>query len=223
MDLLEIHNRFELLVNKTTGQYFSHEEIDDLLDSAQMQEFELLVENSRELPQPRLGYGRSQKVHEDLMPFLDVTTLSSPATGNIFGLPSNMEHLTQLMYSEKEVYLAHESEVADILNSEIIAPSLSYPVAVYRGENAGGQKLIKVYPAGIDSLTAYYLKRPATPTLAYTLSGRTVTYDASESAQLDWRDGAVMRILHRALALAGVRLSDQGLYQINEEKQRSGQ
>lgn len=223
MDLLEIHNRFELLVNKTTGQYFSHEEIDQLLDTAQMQEFELLIENSRELPQPRVGYGRSQKIAEDLTPFLESTILSSPSTGNVFGLPSNLEYLTQLMYGNKEVFFVSETEIPDILDSEIIAPTASYPVAHFHRTNAGGQKLIKVYPSTISSITAYYLKRPPEPNFAYSTSGRVITYNQSGSTQMTWKDGAITRIIHRALALAGIRLGDPALYQTNEEKQRTGQ
>ena len=223
MDLLEIHNRFELLVNKTTGQYFSHEEIDNFLDHAQMQEFELLLENSRELQNLRMGYPRSQKIHEDLLPFLDKTILSSPGANNIFGLPRNSQYATAFLYGDKNISIVPETEVAFTLDSTLVAPSEAYPIAVFQGVNTGGQKLVRIYPSTISSVSCFYLQRPDEPILAYTLSGRTVTYDSASSTQMGWNDGPITRIIHRALALAGIPLADQGLFQTNEDKQRTGQ
>ena len=223
MDLLEIHNRFENVINKTTGQYFTHEEIDELLDIAQMQEFDLLVENSRELPQPRIGYARTQKIHEDLQPFLESTTLSSPATNNIYATPSNAYMITSFLSGTKPVRIVDESEIGHILDSEIVAPSDNYPVAMFTGENTSGQKLVRFYPTTVSTPVCWYLQRPAEPSFVYTLSSRVVTYDSGGSTQMLWKDGAIMRIIHRALALAGVKLDDQAMFQFNEEKQRTGQ
>lgn len=73
MTIQEIHNHILLRINKDQTGYASHEEIDRALDYAQMVYFNRLFgspatyQAGRHVSTP--GYGVTQKIHDDLLPF----------------------------------------------------------------------------------------------------------------------------------------------------------
>ena len=224
MDLFEIHNRINLILSKKTGDYFAPGEIDDLLDMAQMQEFNLLIENSRELPNPRIGYARTRSVHEDLMPFFSSVTLDEStnlAASGVHKLPANVGYVTGVRKGDKQVDILSEDKIAARLGSEIVRPTDSKPVAMMAGFD-GSSRLIELFPITASGVTVYFLYRPSIPTLAYTQVERVLAYDPDGSIQLKWSDRVTERIIQRALSMAGLNLDDYNLAQYNDQKQQTG-
>jgi hypothetical protein len=57
------------------------------------------------------------------------------------------------------------------------------------------------------------LRRPATPVLGYTQSGRTVTYDPNTSTQLEFTDVYINNIISRALKFRSINMAEQDIQQ----------
>lgn len=230
MDLNDIHERILFELNKAQGQYLTHEEIDLILDRAQMQEFSLLIGNDREA-NGRIGFGKTQGISEDLLPFYGNTNLANSdgrqlstsynASARTYDLPANVQYITSIRKGASEVDILHPAEITARMGSEIIAPTSDYPVAMLY-QQSDTVKKIQIFPESADGITVYYLRRPDKPTFVFTNSGRQVLYDEDESTQLEWNDTAIERIIQRAIALAGVNLAASDVTQYNEQKQQTG-
>ena len=110
MTIQEAHNQVLLRINKDQTGYATHEEIDRAMDFAQMVRFNQLVGSPATYQPGRYvgtpGYGVTQKIHDDLLPFKvvlgynnqDYTTLNSRGTGpkGVMVLPSNYLHTVAL-------------------------------------------------------------------------------------------------------------------------------
>lgn len=218
MTIKEIHDQILLILNKETGRYLPPEEIDELLDAAQMQEFSLLIGNEREYPNPRIGYGKLEKTNQALNPFKRSATINGPETT----LPQDALYvLTPFMFANTEVDLVDTNELVYRLDSEIVPPTEEAPI-VHLISNAQGDKIAEVYPSGTQNIKAYYFARPPQPVFGYNQQGRAVTYDPATSVQMLWDDLSMQRIIQRALAIAGVNLAAPGVTQYNEGKQQTG-
>jgi hypothetical protein len=223
MDLQAIHKRIELILNKDTGKYFTHEEIDDLLDMAQMDEFNNLLGNTRGTSP--LGLGKSQGISEELLPFETFKLLQNGDRNqsigvNTYDLPTDVMYITLITKNGASVDLMSKHEVSARLDSEIIPPTAAEPVAMFYSQS--GVKRLRVYPSSVTDIDVFYLKRPAAPEFVYTLNGRQVVYDQASSTQMLWNDRSIEHIIKRACALAGVNLAAPDVTQYNEQKQQTG-
>lgn len=218
MTIKEIHDYILLILNKETGRYLPPEEIDQLLDSSQMQELSLLLGNEREYPQPRIGYGRLEKINQALNPFKKSFLVDGPtATLN----DEVLYILTPLRKGNTEVDLVDTNELVYRLDSEIIQPTTDSPIA-HLVTDTDGRKVLELFPTASTGIRGYYISRPPKPVFGYTQSGRQVTYDPASSTQMLWDDLTLQRIMQRALGMAGVNLNAVGVTQYNEGKQQSG-
>lgn len=223
MDLQDIHKRIELILNKDTGKYFTHEEIDDLLDMAQMDEFNNLLGNTRGTSP--LGLGRTQGISEELLPFETFKLLQNGDRNNSIGvntynLPTDAMYITLIIKDGASIDLMGKHEISARINSEIIPPTADEPVAMLY--NQSGVKRLRIYPSTVTGIDLFYLTRPQKPSFVYTLNGREIIYDQSGSTQMLWNDRSIEHIIKRACALAGVNLAASDVTQYNEQKQQTG-
>lgn len=218
MTIKEIHDQILLILNKETGRYLPPEEIDELLDAAQMQEFSFLIGNEREYPNPRVGYGKLEKINQALNPFKRSVIINGPDTT----LPSDALYvITPLRFGNSEVDLIDTNELVYRLDSEIVPPTADSPVA-HMISDSDGSKVIELYPSNTVNVRVYYFSRPPQPVFGYTQVGRMVTYNPGSSTQMLWDDLTLQRIIQRALGMAGINLSAPGVTQYNEGKQQTG-
>ena len=209
---------FEL--DKASRGYVSHEEIDRVLDLAQMNEFARLTPVA----------GITQQLHDDLLPFkkiLEYTTLDYGAGAElgtnpqgIIVLPTDYVHLLHVRTATARIEVLGDNEVGDRLDSQII----DKPFAE-RGGVGGESNLIpfttpwlQLYPKTGMALTVTYLRRPATHLFAYTIVNRATVFDPLTSVNLEWNDEATNRILNRALSALGVHLQAADVTQFMEAK-----
>lgn len=110
MDLKEIHDHILLRANKDQSGYFTHDEIDQALDYAQMAYFNRLFgspatyQPGRHVATP--GYGTTQKIHDDLSPFKTVikynnekitaTNARGTSPGGVAVMPTNYLHMVAM-------------------------------------------------------------------------------------------------------------------------------
>lgn len=241
MDLLDIHNAVKRDLGKERAGYFSPEEIDEALDRAQMQEFWFLIGDERQYQPgralPPVSYGLSRKLHNALAPFkvdwdvvdedYDSTTQPNGTSQGVIVLPSNFEYLTAISGGASIRFkIINEDELEYVQDSEIVAPSAAHRYLVHgtggdvNGIDIGAQQKLTSYPTTGFDATVFYLRRPATPAMSYTLSGRSFTYDAGASTQMEWRDGEVNRVIQRAVSILAKNLQEDGPYAREAQENR---
>lgn len=218
MDLLEIHRRIRLALNKDTTGYLSPQEIDRALDRAQLMELRHLYGDDRKLPNSPLAYGMTLKIHADLTPFkktLRVLPGSGPA--GLIVLPTDyLFPIAITIVHEKvprTVKIVSEDELGIRLSSVLRSPSASRPIAIIGGDFNSSflvapKGVIQFYPERAYDATIHYLKRPDVPELKGTVGNRVFTYDRAGTVQMQWPDTAIDRIIERAIAVLAENLQE---------------
>lgn len=204
MTIDTIHNFIkQVALRKERLGFISDADIDLSLDRASLDAFADYFK----------GYGFSQNLHDALSTF-KVNVSFTSASGGVIALPSDYLHLlgvyTTVSGLRYPVRFYNEDELVFAMNSQVRPPSITNPIAY---SNAGA---IQLYPEIIQSGSYSYLRRPATPKYAFTVSGRTVTYDSGNSTQLEWNEAYHGNIIMRALVLLGLELDDAGTIQFAE-------
>lgn len=232
MTIKETHDFIQFILNKETGGYVSPGEIDMALDRAQMEKFTELFGKVQEYqpgrPIPRVAYGVTMRVHEDLSPFkrkFSITTSAADGLIPLVGISVAGESLdilhvvsVDVTYNDEPygVKFLTESEVANRRRSFINPPLQSNPIGVVRKDS------IQLYPIAALATTTNVLVRPKKPLFAFTQDGRVITHDPTSSQDLEWRDDAVNDIISRALRYLGVNLSDAEVSQFAGQKTVEG-
>jgi hypothetical protein len=244
MDIKVIHDTILYYLNKEQNGYVTHEEIDQVLDKAQLALFNQYHTNPRLPAQVQASlYGESQRIDDALSPFKAryiFTGGGSPVnitSGGVITLPSNYMHLLSMyttVYSatlSRNVYsgvqVLNEEELIERLESQVIPVSVDDPIAIMNSSNQ-----IQLFPEQAQSGGVYYFRRPVSPRFGYTQSGRTVTYNPlaydpstqpTGSTQLEWRDMDINNVISIALSYYGLNLSSQEVMQFAQVKTQEGQ
>lgn len=229
MDLLEIHRRIRLALNKDITGYLTSGEIDMALDRAQLMEVRHLYGDDRRLPNSPLAYGMTLKIHADLTPFKRAVAFNSNiynegsnATGTapsgIMVFPADYLYPIAITVIDnsipRTVKIVSEDEIGLRLASTLRAPTASRPIAIIGGADVNGTFLVtgkgraQLFPEKGYNATLYYLMRPQAPELKGTVNGRTFTYDRAGTTQLQWPDTAIDRVIERAIAILAENLQE---------------
>lgn len=161
------------------------------------------------------GYSATQKLHDALSVFKSlpyVFTLST-SVGGIITLPTDYTHLlsaTVIVFDnstglpiKQPITLVNEDERDIRLKSQVRPVSKSSPIGV------GGNKTLQLYPAVPQAGEINYLRLPKVPKYAYTLVGRTITYDAANSQDIEFNDLYMSNVIAKIEAYAAAYLDDQ--------------
>lgn len=222
MDLLEIHRRVRLALNKDITGYLTPAEIDRALDRAQLMEVRHLYGDDRRLPNSPLAYGMTLKIHSDLMPFKRVVEYNNEffnegsnyygtAPTGVMVFPVDYLYPVALMVidensAKRTVKIVSEDEVAMRLTSAIRPPTASRPIAILGGVFFYNRA--QLFPERGYTAELHYLYRPPVPELKGVTSGRVFTYDRTGTTQMLWPDTAIDRIVERAIALLAENLQE---------------
>lgn len=230
MDLKVIHDTILFVIRKEQNAFITHEEIDQILDRAQLVLLNQYHTNPK-IPaqQQAMLLGESQRLDDSLSPFKSKYTFTNGTTASgIVTLPSDYMHLLSLYTTTynsqlgRNVYSAvqilNESELIERLESQVIPVSGEDPIGIMNSQNK-----IQLFPEVPCSGAVFYLKRPPAPVFAYTQNGRAVTYDVVNSTQMSWRDFDIMNIIVIALSYIGINISSADVMQFAELKNRQGQ
>lgn len=238
MTIQDIHTFILLALNKPQNAYLSHEEIDAVLDRAQMSQFnEYYSPKSNNLNQPPvMGYGETQKINDALSPFKSTYTFTS-TSGGVVTAPSDYMYLISLYtttYSNvlsrniyNPVQVLNEEELIFRLNSQVIPVTTDDPICIMNSGNA-----IQLFPDSVSQVgKMFYFRRPKVPKFGYTQSGRVVTYNSTQydpstaptgSQQLEWREADINNIIIKSLAYYGLSISNNDIIQFSENKNQQG-
>jgi hypothetical protein len=214
MDLLDIHNLLDFYLRKSQAGFLSPEEKDRALNRAQIDYFNRL----------KPAYGSSQAVNDALKPFYKKSTFTNATSvGGSITLPTDYLHLlvisVQIMDAENRlryipVELVNVDELDYRLDSALTPVNVYNPVGVF---DESGK--FQMYPDSPTAGTIRYLRNPTPCKFTYTATGRTITYDKTNSVQLEWNEPSTNKIILIALETLGVNLQDINTVQFAKEAQ----
>lgn len=195
----DLYNFYIYIVRKERGSFVTIPQFNANMEAGQMDAFFEYFK----------GYGSNQQIHDALRVFKVYQPFNTTSSGFIT-YPSDYFHLLGTPFtvygsSVREITFVNEDELAYALTSQVRAVTLEYPIAV---DTATGFSL---YPQSTQLGAYFYLRRPASPVLAYTQAGRTITYNSAGSTQLEWEEIYWNNILAKALRYAGVNMNEQGI------------
>lgn len=155
------------------------------------------------------GYGENQVLHDAIKP-LRVYQPFTSNSGGFVTYPSNYLHLIGTPFTvsgstitngrfinEDEFQSAQTSQLRQVQNSD--------PIFV---DTAGG---LSIYPQTTQTGAYWYLKRPASPLLVVTQVGRDLTYDSTNSVQVELLEVYWNNILARSLKYAGINMDEKSV------------
>lgn len=237
MDLLVIHQAIDFFAEKSQLGYLSPEEKDKRLHEAQMKRFTELFGNPNEYAKGdangRIHYGKSQKVHDSLLPFKKQATFTTGNfTSGVYTLPADYLHLLSMdiNISDDDAPNGVTYEAVDFIledrwserkKSQLIPVSATRPIARLM-MNTTPAKAIEMFPAQGYAGTIYYMKKPAAPVFDYTLVGRVITYNQGGSTQMEWDDEEINNVIAKAMQFLGVNLQAGELIQFFQQKDAAG-
>jgi len=197
----DIYNQMLFIVRKERGVFVTINEAMQTLDNAQLEAVEEWFST----------YGTTQIIHDAIRKLRVQKSFTSDSTG-LVTFDSDYLHLIGGAYtvsgsSINNVRFLNEDELALALKSQLRVVSTSNPIAI--DASVG----FRLYPAATQSGFYNYLRRPATPVLGYTQSGRTITYDPNTSTQLEFTDVYINNIISRALKFWGINMAEQDIQQ----------
>lgn len=231
MTIKRVHDWIYFLLDKAKAGYHSHEEIDQALDSAQLDVFNEFFGNPKTFdpgrPVARVSYGEHQAVNKVLSPFkkqIDFLPQDTPA--GLLTLPDDFVHplgAYTIVYSnalgrslKRPVAPVNEDELIKRLESQMVPVTLTDPIAIYNN------KSMQLFPEQPQTGRLYYLRRPAVPSYVYTTTSRVETHDAGSSQDLEWDDVAVGHVVAKALVYLGANLSSELVLQFGDMKDKQG-
>lgn len=173
------------------------------------------------------GYSATQKLHDALSVFKAnppyIFTLNTSPNG-LITMPDDYAHTlsgTVIVFdnstgaSKEPIIYVNEDERDTRLKSQVRPVTITSPIAV------GGDKLIQLYPETPMAGEINYLRLPKTPVYAYTLIGRVITYDPTNSQDIEFNDIFMSNVLSKILAYAAQYLDDQSTQQFSQLNQKA--
>lgn len=155
------------------------------------------------------GYGENQILHDAIKP-LRVYQPFTSNSGGFVTYPSNYLHLIGTPFTvsgstitngrfinEDEFQSANTSQLRPLQNSD--------PIFI---DTATG---LSIYPQSTQTGAYWYLRRPTSPLLVVTTVGRAITYDSTNSVQIELLEIYWNNIIARALKYSGVNMDEKGV------------
>jgi hypothetical protein len=197
----DVYNFLTFIVRKERGVFITIPEAMQTLDNAQLEATEDWF----------AGYGATQILHDAIRKLRTQVQFTSASDGMVTFV-SDYLHMIGNPYtvtgsSVNAVRFVNEDELPYALTSQLRPVSTSKPIA--KDSSVGFQ----LYPQSTQTGFYNYLRRPATPVLGYTQTGRTITYDANTSTQLEFTDVYINNIIARALKFWGINMAEQDIQQ----------
>ena len=153
-------------------------------------------------------------------------TLSVPMTVTVlsnFLLPSDWYTVTTVEYNSLEVERLSRLKALNLINSNLTAPTTSYPAYYQNGAtpSVGGNSIV-VYPTTITTgVSVNYVRYPQSPKWTYNTVGGSPVFNVSAADYQDFElpDSDQPTLVLKILQLAGVNIREPEVvqYAMNEE------
>lgn len=177
------------ILNKDNNGYVTPDEFNLFAKQAQLEIFEQLFYdytnwiNKRNAGLSRDGYSNIPKQITDAIDhFNTTTTLTYDSVNKYFPMPTDSYVMGTLLYNSKQVELVPQHKLELLLESNLTAPSLSYPAYYQTGDN------VVVYPDTIiANVKARYIRYPKDPQWTYlTVTGGAPIFNPAAAGYQDF-------------------------------------
>jgi hypothetical protein len=197
----DVYNFLVFIVRKERGVFITIPEAMQTIDNAQLEATEDWFSQ----------YGVTQIIHDAIRKLRSQVQFTSASDGQVT-FASDYLHMIGNAYTVtgstiNAVRFVSEDELPFALTSQLRSVSTSKPIA--KDTSVGFQ----IYPQSTQTGFYNYLRRPVTPVLGYTQTGRTITYDPNTSTQLEFTDVYINNIIARALKFWGINMAEQDIQQ----------
>lgn len=197
----DVYNFLVFIVRKERGVFITIPEAMQTIDNAQLEATEDWFSQ----------YGVTQIIHDAIRKLRSQVQFTSTSDGQA-AFASDYLHMIGNPYTVtgstiNAVRFVNEDELPFALTSQLRPVSTSKPIA--KDTSVGFQ----IYPQSTQTGFYNYLRRPATPVLGYTQTGRTITYNPNTSVQLEFTDVYINNIIARALKFWGINMAEQDIQQ----------
>lgn len=196
------------VVRKERSVFLTIDQAMSVLDAGQLEVFEDYFKM----------YGVDQIIHDAINPFKVNYQFTSAVDGTVT-LPSDYLHLLPNVFTVSgstvnKVRFVNEDEWVDAITSQLRPVSVTKPIA------KDYQEGFNLYPQSQQTGFLTYMRRPATPVYAYTQVGRTITYNAADSVQLEFSDIYIDKIIAKALGYIGINMTEPEITQFGNIKDK---
>lgn len=171
-------------------------------------------------PFPNQAYDVTQKITDDLAPFINPNVPIAKNVNGYFPKPADYYAFSSLSYyyivnskncnenptsTERFIEMVTDGELRIRQGNSIIPPELEYPIA--RLTLAG----FDVYPKQIKNVMLTYLKAPIPPVYGYDVINDEYVYNAATSTQLDFPETLHTEFAMRIVRYFGINIKDEEL------------
>jgi hypothetical protein len=229
MTLQEILNIISIIVNQDYPQLrLGIDRFNALLKMANIDYFKqwtgLPEQYQPGQPVTTRGWQVSLQNTEALEPFIEYVHDQVVDVDGRIAYPANFVHYSDIMYlyviGSNSYYVPVEpvthAELADRLRNPITSPSDEYPICTFY------DTYIQLYPIDLLNVDFTYLRLPATPVYAETVTNGINVYDSGNSTQIEWREKYHPDIIRMILGYLGIPIKDMNLLNYIETKKKEG-
>jgi hypothetical protein len=226
MTIDEVYKIVTYLVDKYQGTYLSPEDFNSIINMAQSQYLESLVDgtgnvNSNNKNSPA-GLIVNSAISDRLSKFYTEAPLT--VTAGVAPKPANMNTATSLRTSaNRPIKKVFDDNLANHLVNPIDAPTNTDAIYMEFGDN------FKFYPSTVAAPILGYIRNPNTMVWAYTgnlvysAAGGPSVVPTTGSVQPEWGDADMNEIIYRAIGIIGINLKDGDLLRVSQTIKNEGQ
>jgi hypothetical protein len=176
------------IINKDNNGFITPEEFNSFAKQAQLELFQQYFYDFQKAKISDMkgmetsGYSDITKQIDQTIDFFSRNVdLVYNETSEQFDLPENFFLLNVLYYSGKEVTHVDQGKLYYLLNSNLTAPTTTYPTYVMQGNQ------VAVYPTTIvDNINIYYVRYPQDPKWTYTVVNGSPLFNQSANDYQDF-------------------------------------
>lgn len=225
MTIDEVYKIVTYLVDKYQGTYISPEDFNNVINMAQYQYAESIVDGTGNItsnnPKSPSGLIVNSTISDKLSKFysevaLPVSITAGPTLGTA-PKPVGMWTATSLRTStNRPIKKVFDDNLATHLSSSIDTPTTSDPIYMEVGNT------FKFYPTNVVAPILGYIRTPNkmvwayTGDLVYSASGGVGVTPNSGSVQPEWGDADMIEIIYIAIGIIGIPLKDGELIRASQ-------
>lgn len=207
-----VRNTVLSIINKQNNGYITPEEFNSFAKQAQLEIFNQYFVDFRN-SKVKDGKGFETSGYSDVTKQMDQTidyfskveNLNYVSDSGVFSMPSKWFLLNVLYYNGKEVTHVNQEKLYYLLNSNLTAPTETYPTYVLQGND------INIYPNTITSgVSTYYVRYPYDPKWTYTMVNGSPLFNQSAGDYQDFEltDSDFPRLVAKICEYAGVSIRE---------------
>lgn len=219
--MIHINEAFETvcrLINKQA--YTAYKDFNRFWKQAELQLFKerlgLPEEYQPGKPLPRVAASMTQKISDDLRPFIKELTLVIDSNGAV-PFPADYARTIAVSANNEDVAIIEQSMLRERRNSRISPPTKKYPIVSFYPDR------LQFYPVDVATGTFEYYRFPVSGEWAFTLDGNgRPVYNEAGSKHSEFPKDCMNDLIIRVCSMFGVNLKASDVLQYAEQKQRQG-